>query len=265
MEIKPNDPTEASKTQTTERIVYLINRMVGNFTLFTEDAEEAMATYLVESIERNEHELKQQLKNLEGSSQGYIHYKDLKKIFKDLDIKLSDDEFEFLLMNLYDYTGTLTKLNYKKIYEIFLDGELKRRMSMRVEDLMQFNSGNNSHPHIEHEHDSEADESKKEGTDSESSSKHTAKHSNQSSRHSSRRNYRSSQHSSRNNSPHHESSQHESSVKQGEGDRKSSFSSALKAHEKPSIKIGININVIQDHHERFEEDNEDFDRLNPYD
>lgn len=61
---------------------------------------------------------------------GYLHADKIREAFQQLDIDLTNDQFEYLIMNIYEYTGNLKKLDYQKIFEIFQTEEHKNMKKM---------------------------------------------------------------------------------------------------------------------------------------
>lgn len=61
---------------------------------------------------------------------GYLSADKIREAFRALDIELTNDQFEYLIMNIYEYTGNLKKLDYGKIFEIFQTEEHKRMKQM---------------------------------------------------------------------------------------------------------------------------------------
>jgi len=63
---------------------------------------------------------------LAESKTGYLSSESILKTFNLLDLNVSPKVFEYLLMNLYEYTCNLKKLDYMKMFDIFETEEHKR-------------------------------------------------------------------------------------------------------------------------------------------
>jgi len=57
---------------------------------------------------------------------GYLSSDQIANAFEELDIEIDERQFEYLIMNLYEYTGDLKRLDFMKMFEIFESEEHKR-------------------------------------------------------------------------------------------------------------------------------------------
>jgi len=63
---------------------------------------------------------------LPESKSGFLSSESIAKTFNLLDLNVGPKSFEYLLMNLYEYTCDLKNLDYMKMFDIFETEEHKR-------------------------------------------------------------------------------------------------------------------------------------------
>ena len=76
---------------------------------------------------------------LPESKSGYLSKDSIKKTLNLLELNIHGKSFEYLLMNLYEYTCNLERLDYMKMFEIFETEEHKRLKKI----IEQYQSQNN--------------------------------------------------------------------------------------------------------------------------
>jgi len=87
--------------------------------------------------------LKQQYATYPESKTGFLSDKQIYNGFKALDINISSEMFEYLIMCLYEQTENLKKLNINNMFEMFGTNEHKK-----VKEVMQ----NIENMHLEHKY-----------------------------------------------------------------------------------------------------------------
>jgi hypothetical protein len=73
----------------------------------------------------------------DGSKSGYLTEKQIKDSFKALDISMTQQQIEYLIMCLYEYTGNLKKLEYMRMFELF-ETEEHRRLKKIIESYQNY-------------------------------------------------------------------------------------------------------------------------------
>jgi len=130
---------DMNRNQDTSSIKNLLRKLVGNYTLLDEDEAKEMGEDLGEIISKYEESLQTQFAMMPESKTGYLSSDQIAQAFEELDINVDAKEFEYLIMNLYEYTGNLKRLDFMKMFEIF-ETEDHKKMKKLME-MYQHNEG----------------------------------------------------------------------------------------------------------------------------
>jgi len=130
---------DLNRTHDTTTIKNLFRKLVGNYTLLDEDEAKEMGEDLGEIISKYEESLQTQFAMMPESKTGYLSSEQIAQAFDELDISIDPKEFEYLIMNLYEYTGNLKRLDFMKMFEIF-ETEDHKKMKKLME-MYQQNEG----------------------------------------------------------------------------------------------------------------------------
>ena len=74
---------------------------------------------------------------LSEAKTGYLSLDQITKAFKDLNIKVDPEVFEYLVMNLYEYTGNLKRLDYMKMFETFGGNEKHQNLRKTIDSQQE--------------------------------------------------------------------------------------------------------------------------------
>ena len=141
--VEPHDEEtlnlDLNRSNDTTAIKNLFRKLVGNYNLLDEDEAKEMGEDLGEIISKYEESLQAQFAMMPESKTGYLSSEQIAQAFDELDISIDPKEFEYLIMNLYEYTGNLKRLDFMKMFEIF-ETEDHKKMKKLME-MYQQNEG----------------------------------------------------------------------------------------------------------------------------
>jgi len=114
-------------------------KLIGKYSLITEEIEKDLFDYIAQSIAKYEESLRAHFSSLPNlKDDGIISYVQLMEGFRALDIEIHDKQLDYLILRLYDLSHNLQELDYSKMFDIFQTEEnirLKQIFEMYNENL----------------------------------------------------------------------------------------------------------------------------------
>jgi len=132
-------PFDLNRTQDVGTIKNLFKKLVGSYALLEDEDERVMAEELSELLHNYEESLKTQLMMMPEAKSGYLSSDQIANAFELLEIEIEPSTLEYLIMNIYEYTGSLKRLDFMKMFEIF-ETEDHKKMKKLME-MYQQNEG----------------------------------------------------------------------------------------------------------------------------
>jgi len=138
---------DANRAQDLPIVKSVFRKLIGPYTLMDEEEENAISNELAEILHKYGQSLQTQFSMLPESKSGYLSKDSIKKTLNLLELNIHGKSFEYLLMNLYEYTCNLERLDYMKMFEIFETEEHKRLKKI----IEMYQSQNNPNPPLDSE------------------------------------------------------------------------------------------------------------------
>jgi len=117
---------DQNRSQDLSIVKNVFKKLVGNYKLLDEDEEREIVEELGEIFTKYEESLQTQLMLIPEAKTGYLSSEQIAAAFDALDIEIEQKQFEFLIMNLYEYTSNLKRLDFMRMFELFETEEHKR-------------------------------------------------------------------------------------------------------------------------------------------
>jgi len=147
--IEPNEEDyllyDVNRAQDLPIVKSVFRKLIGSYTLLNEEEENGLSNELAEILHKYGQSLQTQFSMLPESKAGYLSKDSIMKTFNLLELNISPKSFEYLLMNLYEYTCNLERLDYMKMFEIF-ETEEHKRLKKIIEMYQNQNNNNTTNP-----------------------------------------------------------------------------------------------------------------------
>eukprot|EP01017_Pseudomicrothorax_dubius_P036564 TRINITY_DN5248_c0_g1_i4.p1 TRINITY_DN5248_c0_g1~~TRINITY_DN5248_c0_g1_i4.p1 ORF type:complete len:277 (-),score=77.23 TRINITY_DN5248_c0_g1_i4:39-869(-) len=123
----------------------IMKNFIGPYHILTPKEDKRVRKAVTRLVSKYRANLRQVLNNKPTAKQGFVSAKDIRDGFKELDLNIKPEEYDYLVLKLFEVSDDEKKLDHQLLFKTFVDEKEIRRLEALAQAAEEHQNGEDHH------------------------------------------------------------------------------------------------------------------------